>query len=247
VSFLKKIKKGSRKIHSKYRANSFSDLGLINDASIKTFGRLTGTKPFLISNGQTVTAATGAAGIEIPLNIVKTGLELWTTFCFPNDLRDFIYKQRQNSLWTNNRLRAAGITNNGECTFCRIRDNGNIPEESFTHIFWECGTTRGILNSIKDLIGENRGYDDESFTLNYWYGMDFDRRGDRICNKGTLLMWDLFRFRIWQHKLKGHIPNVNQIKKEISFTLNTMTLQSRRWREICETNRNTCAILRVQG
>jgi hypothetical protein len=72
----------------------------------------------------------------------------WAINCYPVNLREFTFKLRNNILGINTMVSHFNKNVDRACTFCRIaeRNNAQLPDESFIHIFFECGSTKRVLD-----------------------------------------------------------------------------------------------------
>jgi len=152
---------------------------------------------------------------------------MWDNFCFENDFREFSYKARHNSLWTNRRLYAAGLRDDPFCTFCKIRFGRTQSNESFLHLFKECLTTSSLITTVRDGIDN---INEVNFTETYFFGLTVNGQGEFKTDMVILLFWELFRYRIWKKRCQRVVPNGEQIKKEIAFALQGLSNLSRKWK-----------------
>jgi hypothetical protein len=74
----------------------------------------------------------------------------WAINCYPVNLREFSFKLRNNILGINTRVSHFNRNVDRACTFCRIteRNNAQLPDESFIHIFFECVSTKRVLDNF---------------------------------------------------------------------------------------------------
>jgi len=117
------LKKPCKKMHGtllKRRKKPF-DLG--NSTTCQTFFRIT-TIPYV-----------GNETFQIILSA-------WNLTGLPNRFRTFILRFYNNTLGINTRL--SHFVNNRErfCTFCNIKNEANLLDETFLHLFLECKYTR---------------------------------------------------------------------------------------------------------
>ena len=152
------------------------------------------------------------------LDTIWHALNSWNISFLHNDLKDFIFRFRNNQLFTNDRLHAIDGLTNPVCTFCRIKGLPGAPNESFYHLFFSCSTSKGFLNSfcarmepVPDLNG-NEGQ------LLYWYGSSNPDEADNDC-KYVNLAFDCFRYILWKFKLRKNLPNANSFTREVEFLM----------------------------
>ena len=124
--FLRNIKKGSNKFRNILSKNTLSNADPNGLRIVNTFAISTGT--------------------QIPIvDITKLALSSWNIPFLHNSFKDFLFKFRNNQLFTNARMNAIdGLTDPGY-TFCRIRGNFPVNNESIRHIFLECPTTMEFI------------------------------------------------------------------------------------------------------
>ena len=152
------------------------------------------------------------------LDTIRHALNSWNISFLHNDLKDFIFRFRNNQLFTNDRLHAIDGLTNPVCTFCRIKGLPGAPNESFYHLFFSCSTSKGFLNSfcarmepVPDLNG-NEGQ------LLYWYGSSNPDEADNDC-KYVNFAFDCFRYILWKFKLRKNLPNANSFTREVEFLM----------------------------
>jgi len=226
-TFFKKLKRGSKAIHNFFRKKYFNEKDLLREPIVVTFCRLTELVPVIereVGNDNNIEPVPGRT---ITLNEIKVGLSMWDNFCFENDFREFSYKARHNSLWTNRRLYAAGLRDDPFCTFCKIRFGRTQSNESFLHLFKECLTTSSLITTVRDGIDN---INEVNFTETYFFGLTVNGQGEFKTDMVILLFWELFRYRIWKKRCQRVVPNGEQIKKEIAFALQGLSNLSRKWK-----------------
>jgi Reverse transcriptase (RNA-dependent DNA polymerase) len=191
--FVARWKKGSKKIRRYFELSRNNLITLTDSRCFITFRTLVGMGP----------TCTGLMGLWT---------SLWNIHCIPNDLRQFIFNCRYNCLPLNNRLHSYMREIDPRCTFCRIIDSGTRQEDSFIHCFFHCNTTRLLLKFIADSI--NIGIDVFNENI-YWYGI-YDETTDLEQKKYILinLMFDIFRFTVFKHRLRRNIPNREHLLAE---------------------------------
>jgi hypothetical protein len=112
------LKKGSRKIRRFFDNFREKSCSVENLPSYKTFTTLTSCSPNGINIGDWIS--------------------LWHFNPLPNDLKQFIFHCRFNSLPLNNRLHAYKPEVYLRCTFCRLADINTKENDNFAHCFFEC-------------------------------------------------------------------------------------------------------------
>jgi hypothetical protein len=148
--FLGKTKRGSKRFrvvidNSRYLGDYPSKLTIV-----KTFARITNTTP------------------PTPV-CLKNILSAWNRSYLENHFRDFLYKLRQNTLHTKERL-AHLIDTDASCFFCKCFNTPTLQKESFEHLFRGCPFTSNILLQFLRLNRIVIPLNDTSFDESYWYG-----------------------------------------------------------------------------
>jgi hypothetical protein len=146
------------------------------------------------------------------LQSVKKLYQSWYHTCLLNKVREFIFKFRYNYLGLNNRVNAFIRDADPRCTFCRIRDNDTVNRDSLAHFFKNCATTSNLITQMRQKYFRNK-INDEDFAEHYWYGTGTGTEHQSI----NLLVWDLFRFVLYQFKQRRTVPNFVTFDKEFLF------------------------------
>ncbi len=98
------------------------------------------------------------------------------------------------------------------CTFCVLsnNDNGIIPDETFSHIFYECDTVRDWHNRfILKYLPENYFRDDRERREFFFLGKVQDIDGDNFFIHASVL---IFQYCIWESKLKKKIHSYHTLE-----------------------------------
>ena len=126
VNFFNKITKGSKQ----FRCISYSSKIL----------------PTRIETLRTVTQFAYLTVTPTPENhTLGKVLGSWNKSFLGNDLRNFLFLLRNNSLPLNNRVNAFDNNVSPLCTFCRIIDRDTRVRDSFVHFFYSCPVTNNLL------------------------------------------------------------------------------------------------------
>jgi hypothetical protein len=167
----------------------------------------------------------------------------WTHSTLNNKVREFIFKFRYNYLALNNRVNAFIPGADPRCAFCRIRDNDMVQRESLPHLFFNCPSTVHLLNEFKQRYFPIGVENLEKF---YWYGTG---TGTGIDNYQSiyLLIWDLFRYVLYQYKSKGSIPNYVMFERDLLFALRTQLMCISKYKENMAQNDFFAILLRAIG
>jgi hypothetical protein len=154
---------------------------------------------------------------------LKICFSAWNCSLLGNNVRDFMYKCRNNYLPLNNRVAAYDRNVCPMCTFCRIRDPDTVTRESFNHLFYSCDSTSIIINDILRVyfaLGDINENDRKKFV---WTGIT---DGNDDLQHVLIIFWELVRYSIYKYKLKKRIPNSIMIANETFFNIKTTLLQN---------------------
>jgi exonuclease III len=201
TEFFASFKKGSKKFRDTltYDKQSSSNRPLLR--TVITFAELTDT--------------------PVPTEeSLGTVLGLWSRSFLPNDLRSFIFKERNNSLPLNNRTANFLQNINEACSFCRIINPETRQRESFSHLFFDCPVTRTVLNGFLRISQIRIQGNDPNLKNVFWYGI---RNG--TLDKDFLIIFEVFRFCIWKSKTRKKIPTalaVTEQSKDVFHTIGTI-------------------------
>jgi len=205
--FFLRVKKGSRKIR-KIISNGTEPVTL---QTLKKFGELTGTEP---ENPGVCTGTTGTNAEnerKIRPNYVSEFLGMWDKKFLHNDLRHFLFLERNNALSTNNRANAINPEISPMCNFCRI-SNRNC-RDGFRHLFRECATTDFLLRELCKICEVPVPEPNQ-----FWFGVE---NGSQDTNK--LLLYEIFRYGVWKFKQRRKVPNIRMFLGELCVILTTVT------------------------
>jgi hypothetical protein len=129
--FMGRFKKGSRPFRRVIENFSQGKIKNSSKATIKTFFRL----------------------IRVPVpeeTVLNKFNETWAISYYPNKLREFIFKFRNNLLGLNTRVSHFNRNVSQACTFWRISNVDPVPDENFVYIFFECIFIRRVLDRFID-------------------------------------------------------------------------------------------------
>ena len=195
LKFLAKKPRGSRHIRRIFESHRAHKHPIHNITIVKTFFRLTGlTKP--------------------DNQLLAKLLSHWNFQFLPNRLREFIYKYFGNSLGINVRISHFIDVPDRKCTFCRLTSDNTNYEETFTHLFFHCPTTRHLQTSFL-----NKYFPEVSRDLTeqkkFFFTMSFLNNNKRCFNYFVSTAILVFQFLIWEFKLKKRKPSF--LTLEIEF------------------------------
>jgi hypothetical protein len=174
--FISRIKKGSKAFRnvidrSVYQKSRLTDLTVLN-----SFAEITDTR--------------------LPeITVLKNFISGWNCTFLDNNFREFIYKCRNNCLRTGDRLSHLLPSYNDRCFLCKgiIRDSS--PRETFLHLFRRCVVTSSLLLRFNKHFKLEWNIENFNFENLYWYGSI----GTQL-DRQALLVYDIFRYQIWNMK-----------------------------------------------
>jgi hypothetical protein len=154
-------------------------------------------------------------------NVLKNVLSVWNFFCFSNDFREFLFKQRNNTLGVGARVAHFDDNADDRCTFCRLLYPGTNTREDFIHIFRTCPITVGLIQNLirrlrltVPIPGPNP---DPYFDNLYWYGTDGNE-----SSLACLIFFDLFRYCLWKFKTRRKLPRILELTDILLSMLGTI-------------------------
>jgi hypothetical protein len=202
LHFLKKLKKGSKKIRKVLDAEAINQSQPDSLRIVVTFAQLTNT--------------------TIPnVEYLKKTLSVWNNFCFSNDLREFLFKQRNNILGLGARVAHFDENADERCTFCRILYQDTRQREDFIHLFRTCPITTGLLQNLfrrfRLQIRAPGPDPDEAFDKMYWYGID----GNEYF-LALQIFFDIFRYCLWKFKTRRRLPRIIELSDIYLAILDTI-------------------------
>jgi hypothetical protein len=220
--FLSRIKRGSKPFRN------------VNDKSIYQYIPVT-ELPILVSFFNIV-------GLSVPPpTVAKNFLSSWNQVFLGNDLREIIFKCRNNLLKTGDRLSHVLENIDDRCFLCKnlYPDSGN--RETFIHLFRKCTVVLNLIlrfNVLFNIVWNEPNFD---FDRIYWLS---DLNGN--LERGTLLLYDLFRFQIWSMKQR-RVLNFDLLVTNVTDMLRTIFLLKP---SICTTfnnNKTLATVARAVG
>jgi hypothetical protein len=129
LSFMLKQKKGSKKIRKILDTEEAEQAQPGSLRIVESFARITATP---VPNDESL----------------KKILAVWNMFCFSNDFREFLFKQRNNTLAVGARVGHFDETADERCTFCRLLYLATNTREDFLHLFRTCPITVGLIQNL---------------------------------------------------------------------------------------------------
>ncbi len=181
-------------------------------------------------------------GISIPSQIVaKNFLSSWNQIFLGNDLREFIFKCRNNLLKTGDRLWHILENVDDHCFLCKNLYPDSNNRETFGHLFRKCTVISNLVlrfNVQFNIVWNELNLD---FDRIYWLG---DLNGN--LERSTLLLYDLFRFQIWSMKQR-RVLNFDLLVTNVTDMLRTIFLLKPAIRTTFNNNKTLATIARATG
>jgi hypothetical protein len=200
IDFYRKIKKGSKKFRHIIEQKHCRNWTLVNSAAVQTFSR----------NVDVVTPE---------LNILSQSLSSWKLSFLPNDLREFIFLERNNFLKIGTRIIHYQQNASDLCSLCRIINPGTVNRESINHLFLNCPITLNLLRGISRAMGLTYQPLSEFFKEKYWNGT-LEGKFDL----SLYLVFAIFRHTIWKFKIRRIVPPPTAFFRVYTSYLSTIKL-----------------------
>jgi hypothetical protein len=139
-----------------------------------------------------------------------------------------------NTLGLNYRVHHINPDRDASCTFCLINKILPAQRESFSHFFWDCVAVEKLIYNFS-MFAINRTMSKS----NFFTGVD---------DTGTFydtvfLVVSLFKYALWQFKLRKKVPSWPSLKHEFLYLLNIL-MGSNKTIRIKLLNCNWCRIYR---
>ncbi len=188
--FFKSFKKGSKKFRI-IMGGTVSDLTVSTGSHVRTFFR--------------------TIEVECPgIRRLKALYSNWNVSYLNSNIREFSFKYYNNILGLNSRVAHFNREINAGCTFCNISNNRPIPKETTIHLFYFCPTVCKIVSSFYDKYIINLDNSKSNYFLS-------DILPNERINNVLNIVWDVFRYVIWQFKLKKQVPIYSTFDEEMHY------------------------------
>jgi hypothetical protein len=220
--FLTSFKKGSKKFREVIDRSVYQNTTVLDLTAVNSFAAITETNPQ-------------------PEHIIKNFMSSWNLSFLDNNFREFLFKCRNNTLKTQDRLSHILPGINDRCILCKNIVQGVENRESFKHIFRSCTVTDSFILRINRMCNLSWTVNNFNFENLYWYG---NMGGD--LDRNTLLFYDVVRYQIWCMKMKRLI-NLDLLIKNIFDHLNAIFTRKPSVKRSFEKNNNLSKILQVMG
>jgi hypothetical protein len=149
------------------------------------------------------------AGIELtdPDLAIKLNRN-WTRHYLCSEFKTFLFKLYHNVLGVNSRVHHYNPDRGPECGFCIKKLNLPAERETIKHFFWYCPTAN---QSIIALTGELINFVPSQ--SNFFLGTD----NMGAYNDALMLIFDLIKFILWQHKLRKKLPTNHSMRGDFVY------------------------------
>jgi hypothetical protein len=182
LDFYNKIKKGSKKFRLIMEQKNSRNWSLTNSAAVETFSR--------------------NVDVAVPEpNILSLPVSSWKFSFFPNDLREFIFLERNNFLKIGTRIIHYQQNASDLCSLCCIINPGTVNRESINHLFLQCPITLNLLRGISRTLGLIYPPFSDSYKEKYWNGVSEGK-----FDLALYLIFVIFRHTIWKFKTRKIVP-----------------------------------------
>jgi hypothetical protein len=177
-----------------------------------------------------------------PEKIVEHFVGSWNCSFIDNNLKEFIFKCRNNLLRTSDRLShiVAGVDQN--CFFCACLNNGMRHRETFNHLFRSCPVVSNLILKVIRRLGLSWPEGDLCFDQLYWFG---NLNGN--LEKNVLLTFDILRYHIWCSKLQRVFVTDETLTERVCNTLSTIFALKPLIKSAFRQNNNLANILQATG
>jgi hypothetical protein len=181
--FLNSIKKGSRKFHTVLKSQSISSNNIRGSVSVATFCR--------------------NISLEKPPNkILEHMFGFWNTSFLPNELREFLFLERNNCIKVGARVIHYVANASDKCYFCKAINPDTVNRETYEHLFKTCPITLNVLRGLMRTTGILYGLDMGGYFEKYWFGIK-----DNEFNFSIFLIFAIVRHVLWKFKIRKMFPS----------------------------------------
>jgi len=206
-AFLMSFDKGSRKIR-KVLTSQPSNPNIEKLTSVVTFHNITETGNVVIAT-------------------IKNAMSFWNFSAQKNTIRDFCFKFMNNQLGLNTRVSHFVPNHSRTCTFCVLRNDNNVSDESFLHLFFDCQTTKALhvkliakhfsaLSNLNDLEKKR-----------FWFLGEIGGKTNLFITTAVFF----FNFLLWNMKLKKNVLQFSTLENNWLDLLDKAHKQSQKIRE----------------
>jgi hypothetical protein len=160
-------------------------------------------------------------------------LKEWSMNFYPTQLRDFIFKFRFNILGLNTRVAHFNQNVNRACTFCAGTPDPRpapvrlpvLPDESFSHLFFDCPITNRVLRSFNNEFLNN--LDDQNLKKFVFTGI---LPNSQTPNRFLMTIATSINYYTWQCKLQKKSPSIEGLKNDLFYGVENILRSNRQIR-----------------
>jgi hypothetical protein len=148
---------------------------------------------------------------------------LWTVHFLQSDFRTFLFKLYHNILGLNSRVAHINPQRDPSCFFCL--KSGNLPAEleSFSHFFWHCPTTQGLIKKFFD------SYLTIECSFSAMHLGCYTEENKHKFSVPLAIIGGLFKFVLWNFKLRKRLPTWPSVVSDFFFIFSSMLGASRKF------------------
>jgi hypothetical protein len=155
---------------------------------------------------------------------IKSLLSNWNVSFLNSSIREFVFKYYNNILGLNSRVAHFNLEVNSGCTFCNITNNRPVPKETIQHLFFYCPTIYGIICTFFDRYIANSVNDKCNYFLS-------NLSSNEQVNNVVTIVWDIFRYVVWQFKLQKRLPVYEIFNEEMQYHFAIINATSKFFRD----------------
>jgi hypothetical protein len=145
----------------------------------------------------------------------------WNKRFLDSRMRIFKFKYYNNILGLNSRVAHFNPEVTAECTLCNISGPRPVASETMDHLFFSCPFAQKMLQILKEKYLYNTDIQRETF----FGGIVSENEKENIC---VTILFDVFRYLIWQAKLDKKTPTVSEFFSNLDYKLNIICNSSRK-------------------
>jgi exonuclease III len=150
------------------------------------------------------------------LSTIKQIFSDWGPSYLPNSVREFILKFTSNILGLNVRIShfVEGATRH--CTFCYYSNIRVLHDETFLHLFYQCNIVASLLTKFEREFFPEINFTSDSSRRKFWFLHLTPDINERLNIFHRTALW-IFKYLIWEAKLKKKTPSYQTIKIDFVF------------------------------
>ncbi len=153
---------------------------------------------------------------------IQTANKWWDFHALPNNVREFLFKFRNNYLPLNTRVSNFVENIDRSCTFCNLTNIHPVQEETFLHLFFDCNHTQSLMSCfIADILYEFRNMSNDEKKV---FFLKEEQPNEIFSNYFILMAKFLFLFLLWDSKTKKRLYSWLTMKNDLFYMLCSMQL-----------------------